>query len=413
MKMVKHAHVVKLYEVLASRTKIFIVLELVTGGELFDKIVAEGRFKEENARFYFWQLMRAVKYCHDQGVAHRDLKPENLLLDEASNLKISDFGLSALYTGADGDTSRATLLHTTCGTPNYVAPEVLQDKGYDGAAADIWSCGVILYVLRAGFLPFDEMHMSTLFKKIQAAEYVYPSWFEPDLKDLIDHILVPDPAKRYNIDDVIAHPWMKASGGMGFGGKAGAAIAAAAMGGAKAADPAAGASKLSTAPSAKDVAEAVAEGVKEEGKEDDDALPALNAFEVVNLFGGLALNKLLASDKSELVALSTPQFITQKKPAEVVTAAVAAFDALGSRATVDEKRFRVSAEVLTKNGAVGAFVQLYKMTDTLHLVEIERGRGDILAYTEVYKGLRRGLDPLATKDSTTHMSGAAAGGGGR
>lgn len=121
-----------------------------------------------------------MKYCHNQGVCHRDLKPENLLLDEHSNLKISDFGLSALYTGAADDTSRATvcgsrqscvffsgvsaccectlqLLHTTCGTPNYVAPEVLNDKGYDGRAADVWSMGVILYVLLAGFLPFDEV----------------------------------------------------------------------------------------------------------------------------------------------------------------------------------------------------------------------------------------------------------------
>jgi serine/threonine protein kinase len=140
------------------------------------------RFNEETARFYFRQLVTGVKYCHNQGVCHRDLKPENLLLDEHSNLKISDFGLSALYTGAADDTSRATvrelgrcccvcvgvtspcavlftcqLLHTTCGTPNYVAPEVLNDKGYDGRAADVWSMGVILYVLLAGFLPFDEV----------------------------------------------------------------------------------------------------------------------------------------------------------------------------------------------------------------------------------------------------------------
>ena len=172
MKMVHHDCVTKLFEVLASRTKIFIVLELVTGGELFDKIVAEGRFNEDMARFYFRQLVRAVGFCHAQGVCHRDLKPENLLLDEHGNLKISDFGLSALSvgTGEDDDTSRATLLHTTCGTPNYVAPEVISEDsaGYDGFKADIWSCGVILYVLLAGFLPFDEPSMSTLFKKIKA-----------------------------------------------------------------------------------------------------------------------------------------------------------------------------------------------------------------------------------------------------
>lgn len=109
MKMVKHHNIVKLYEVLASRTKIFIVLELITGGELFDKIVAESRFDEKTARFYFRQLIKGVKYCHGQGVCHRDLKPENLLLDEHSDLKISDFGLSALYTGSADDEGRATV----------------------------------------------------------------------------------------------------------------------------------------------------------------------------------------------------------------------------------------------------------------------------------------------------------------
>ena len=105
-------------------------------------------------------------------MCHRDLKPENLLLDDNENLKISDFGLSALYSGpADSEASRSTLLHTTCGTPNYVAPEVLADKGYDGRAADVWSCGVILYVLLAGFLPFDEPTMSALFRKIIKAEF--------------------------------------------------------------------------------------------------------------------------------------------------------------------------------------------------------------------------------------------------
>ncbi len=188
MKMVKHSFVVKLYEVLASRSKIFIVLELVTGGELFDKIVREGRFDEKTARFYFRQLVRGVKYCHKAGVCHRDLKPENLLLDGDGNLKISDFGLSALYTGSTEDNSRATLLHTTCGTPNYVAPEVLNDKGYDGRAADVWSMGVILYVLLAGYLPFDEPIMSALFRKIQKADFQYPKWFTPQIRSLLDKV---------------------------------------------------------------------------------------------------------------------------------------------------------------------------------------------------------------------------------
>ncbi|NP_001304120.1 CBL-interacting protein kinase 8 [Zea mays] len=159
MKLVRHPNVVRLHEVLASRKKIFIILEFITGGELFDKIIRHGRLSEADARRYFQQLIDGVDFCHKKGVYHRDLKPENLLLDSQGNLKISDFGLSAWP--AQG----SFLLRTTCGTPNYVAPEVLSHKGYNGALADTWSCGVILYVLLAGYLPFDEVDLTTLYGK--------------------------------------------------------------------------------------------------------------------------------------------------------------------------------------------------------------------------------------------------------
>ena len=181
MKSLQHRNIIELYEVLASPSTIYLVLELVTGGELFNVIVEQGRLEEDEAREYFSQLVSGLSYCHSRGVCHRDLKPENLLLDADGVLKISDFGLSALQSAqqqqqqqqqqsasqaqADGLTP-LNLLHTTCGTPNYVAPEVLMDKGYDGKAADVWSAGVILYVLLAGFLPFDEISMVDLFRKI-------------------------------------------------------------------------------------------------------------------------------------------------------------------------------------------------------------------------------------------------------
>ncbi|KAK9756222.1 hypothetical protein RND81_01G082000 [Saponaria officinalis] len=145
--------------VIASRSKIYIILEYITGGELFDKILHHGRLSEVEARRYFQQLIDGVECCHNKGVYHRDLKPENLLLDSQENIKISDFGLSA------HPPEGVTLLKITCGTPNYVAPEVLNHKGYDGALADIWSCGVILYVLMAGYLPFDELDLTTLYFK--------------------------------------------------------------------------------------------------------------------------------------------------------------------------------------------------------------------------------------------------------
>ncbi len=161
--------------------------------------------------FYFKQLVEGVAYCHRYGVCHRDLKPENLLLDEQGNLKISDFGLSSLYVGdAEGDgTTRTQILHTTCGTPNYVAPEVLADKGYDGKKADVWSIGVILYVLLAGFLPFDESTIVALFSKIQAADFTYPKWFSMEVRAVIDTMLVADPAKRVTLDSLRQTPWLQ------------------------------------------------------------------------------------------------------------------------------------------------------------------------------------------------------------
>jgi serine/threonine protein kinase len=164
--------VIELIEVLASDKKLFIVMELVTGGELYDLVMAKGRLSEATARAYVRQLVSGIAYCHEQGVSHRDLKPENLLLNGDGVLKISDFGLSAMAVPNE-------LMQTTCGTPHYVAPEVLMDKGYHGEPADIWSVGVIIYVLLAGFLPFDEPTMAALFRKIVKADLSYPKWLSP------------------------------------------------------------------------------------------------------------------------------------------------------------------------------------------------------------------------------------------
>ncbi|ONM41604.1 CBL-interacting serine/threonine-protein kinase 8 [Zea mays] len=156
--------------------------------------IRHGRLSEADARRYFQQLIDGVDFCHKKGVYHRDLKPENLLLDSQGNLKISDFGLSAWP--AQG----SFLLRTTCGTPNYVAPEVLSHKGYNGALADTWSCGVILYVLLAGYLPFDEVDLTTLYGKIESAEYSFPAWFSGGAKSLIRRILDPNPETDDNED---------------------------------------------------------------------------------------------------------------------------------------------------------------------------------------------------------------------
>ncbi|KAL5977427.1 CBL-interacting serine/threonine-protein kinase 23 [Asimina triloba] len=205
MKLIKHPNVIQMFEVMASKTKIYIVLELVTGGELFDKVAGHGRMREDEARKYFQQLIDAVDYCHSRGVFHRDLKPENLLLNSSGTLKVSDFGLSALPQQVRED----GLLHTTCGTPNYVAPEVINNKGYDGAKADLWSCGVILFVLMAGYLPFEESNLMILYRKISKAEFTFPLWFSSSAKKLIKRILDPNPSTRITISEVIANEWFK------------------------------------------------------------------------------------------------------------------------------------------------------------------------------------------------------------
>ncbi|XP_044463222.1 CBL-interacting serine/threonine-protein kinase 5-like [Mangifera indica] len=204
MRLVRHPNIVELKEVMATKTKIFFVMEYVKGGELFAK-VARGKLKEDLARKYFQQLISAVDFCHSRGVSHRDLKPENLLLDENEDLKISDFGLSALPEQLRND----GLLHTQCGTPSYVAPEVLRKKGYDGAKADIWSCGVILYVLLAGFLPFQDENLMKMYTKIFKAQFECPPWFSAEPKRLVYKLLVPDPGRRITIQAIMRVPWFR------------------------------------------------------------------------------------------------------------------------------------------------------------------------------------------------------------
>ncbi|KAF3488389.1 hypothetical protein F2Q69_00056335 [Brassica cretica] len=204
MRLVRHPNIVELKEVMATKTKIFFVMEFVRGGELFSKVV-KGKLKEDAARRYFQQLISAVDFCHSRGVSHRDLKPENLLVDENGDLKVSDFGLSALPEQLLQD----GLLHTQCGTPAYVAPEVLRKKGYDGAKADIWSCGVVLYVLLAGYLPFQEENLMNMYRKIFKAEFDFPPWFSPEARRLISKLLVVNPEKRISIPAITRTPWFR------------------------------------------------------------------------------------------------------------------------------------------------------------------------------------------------------------
>ncbi|XP_042395353.1 CBL-interacting protein kinase 19-like isoform X2 [Zingiber officinale] len=204
LRRVRHPYIVQLFEVMATKTKIYFVMEYVRGGELFGG-VAKGRLLEDTARRYFQQLISAVSFCHARGVFHRDLKPENLLLDDNGDLKVSDFGLSAVAEQMHVD----GLLHTFCGTPAYVAPEVLSRRGYDGAKVDVWSCGVILFVLMAGYLPFHDRSIVAMYRKIHKGSFRCPRWFSQDLVHLLHRLLDVNPQSRATIPEIMENPWFR------------------------------------------------------------------------------------------------------------------------------------------------------------------------------------------------------------
>jgi 5'-AMP-activated protein kinase catalytic alpha subunit len=197
-----HPHIIRLYEVIDTPTDIFLVNEYVSGGELFDYIVSKGRLSSDEARNFFHQIVSGVEYCHFQKIVHRDLKPENLLLDSNLNIKIADFGLSNLM--RDGD-----FLRTSCGSPNYAAPEVISGHLYAGPEVDVWSCGVILYALLCGSLPFDDESIPNLFKKIKSGMYSLPSHLSQLARNLIPRMLEVDPMKRITIPEIRLHPWFQ------------------------------------------------------------------------------------------------------------------------------------------------------------------------------------------------------------
>ncbi len=188
---------------ISTPSDIFMVIECVSAGELFDYIVRRGKLPEGEARHLFRQLICAVEYCHWHGVAHRDLKPENILLDEHGNVKVADFGLSNCM--RDG-----LFLYTSCGSPNYAAPEVISAQPYPGPEVDVWSCGVILYALLCGSLPFDDESIHTLFRKIKHGEYSIPGHVSDLSRDLIQRMLVVDPLQRISAEDIKVHPWVSA-----------------------------------------------------------------------------------------------------------------------------------------------------------------------------------------------------------
>ncbi|KAF9820578.1 hypothetical protein IEO21_01281 [Rhodonia placenta] len=200
MKLIEHPNIMRLYDVWETSTELYLILEYVEGGELFDYLCNKGRLSTSEALGYFQQIITAVHYCHRFNIAHRDLKPENLLLDRNKNIKVADFGMAAWQNKSD-------LLQTACGSPHYAAPEVIMGRAYNGSSSDIWSCGIILYALLAGRLPFDDEDLPTLLEKVKLGKYTMPSDIDSRAKDLISKMLQKDVSKRITMQGILQHPF--------------------------------------------------------------------------------------------------------------------------------------------------------------------------------------------------------------
>jgi len=212
LKTLDHPHILKLFEVYESKNEFFLVMELVEGKELFDKIVERGQYSEKDTSNITRQIISAIDYLHSKGIAHRDLKPENLLsvgTGDHEVIKVADFGLSKNF----GDEK----MMTSCGSPGYVAPEVLECETYD-KAVDMWSIGVILYILLVGYPPFYADNDPALFKKIMACDYDFGEGWDvisTTAKDLVKNLLVKDPKKRLTAAQSLNHPFIKGADSLG------------------------------------------------------------------------------------------------------------------------------------------------------------------------------------------------------
>ncbi|CAI9773241.1 unnamed protein product [Fraxinus pennsylvanica] len=375
LRRVRHPNIVHLFEVMATKSKIFFVMEYVEGGELFNK-VAKGRLKEEVARKYFQQLISAVAFCHARGVYHRDLKPENILLDEDGNLKVSDFGLSAISEQIKQD----GLFHTFCGTPAYVAPEVLARKGYNAAKVDIWSCGVILFVLMAGHLPFHDQNIMAMYKKIYKGEFRCPRWFTPELIRLLTRLLDTNPETRITIPEIMNNKWFK----RGF----------------KHVKFYIEDDKLcSVNDDENDDVESLSDQSLSESESELEtrrrfsSLPrpaSLNAFDIISFSRGFDLSGLFeeGSDEARFVSGAPVSNIISKLE-EI--AKVVSF-------SVRKKDCRVSLEG-SREGVKGPLTiaaEIFELTPSLRVVEVKKKGGDRVEYEEFFnRELKPGLQSLA------------------
>ncbi|KAF5310536.1 hypothetical protein D9619_007841 [Psilocybe cf. subviscida] len=211
MKLMNHPNIMRIYDVYEGESELFLVLEYVEGGELFDFLVNRGRLPPNEALIYFRQIIYGLNYAHTFSIIHRDLKPENILIASLSppQLKIADWGMAAFA-------PPQLQLETSCGSPHYASPEIVNGEKYQGNATDIWSCGVILYALLTGRLPFDDKNVRTLLSKVKSGKYEMPSWIDPLAKDLLSKMLIVDVKQRITIPEILGHPWLTSQPNVAF-----------------------------------------------------------------------------------------------------------------------------------------------------------------------------------------------------
>ncbi|KAG4990866.1 hypothetical protein JHK82_024357 [Glycine max] len=362
LKLLKHPNVVRLYEVLASKTKIYMVLEYVNGGELFDKIASKGKLKEAEGRKIFQQLIDCVSFCHNKGVFHRDLKLENVLVDAKGNIKITDFNLSALpqHFRADG------LLHTTCGSPNYVAPEILANKGYDGATSDIWSCGVILYVILTGYLPFDDRNLAVLYQKIFKGEVQIPRWLSPGSQNIIKRMLDANPKTRITMAMIKEDEWFKE----GY-----------------------------TPANPEDEEESVYIddedfSIHDVSHEADQGCPRsptlINAFQLISMSSSLDLSGLF---EQEDVSERKIRFTSIHSPKDLVERIEDIVTEMGFRVQKKNGMLKVIQEIKVQKcpGSFSVEAEVFEISPSLYVVELSKSCGDASLYRQLCKKLSNDL----------------------
>ncbi|CAF2100855.1 hypothetical protein BRARA_E02438 [Brassica rapa] len=359
LKMLKHPNIVRLHEVLASKTKINMVMELVTGGELFDKIVSNGKLTETEGRKMFQQLIDGISYCHIKGVFHRDLKLENVLLDAKGHIKITDFGLSALpqHFREDG------LLHTTCGSPNYVAPEVLANRGYEGAASDIWSCGVVLYVILTGCLPFDDRNLVVLYQKICKGDPPIPRWLSPGARTMIKKMLDPNPVTRITVAGIKASEWFKHE-------------------------------YTPSVPDDDDDEEDIdtdddAFSVQDVGSEDgkgSDSPTIINAFQLIGMSSFLDLSGFF---EQENVSERRIRFTSNSSAKDLLEKIENSVTEMGFSVQKKNAKLKVKQEEHNQKGQVGLSVtaEVFEIKPSLNVVELRKSYGDSSLYRQLYERL--------------------------